>query len=55
MNLIDSLRIQARAMLSRTAMAPPQWDEFMMPGKGHSREADRAALGWREAEGSAPR
>ena len=43
-------RGQVHAMLSGTAVAPPQLDEFMMPSEAHLREADRAALGWSEAE-----
>lgn len=42
-------RGQAHAMLSSTALAPPQLDEFMMPSEAHLRRADMAALGWREA------
>jgi len=43
-------RGQVHAMLSGTAVAPPQLDEFMMPSEAHLREADMAALGWSEAE-----
>lgn len=43
-------RGQVHAMLSSTAVAPPQLDEFLMPSEGHLREADMAALGWREDE-----
>lgn len=43
-------RGQAHAMLSATAVAPPQLDEFMMPSEAHLRAADMAALGWSEAE-----
>ncbi|HEX6019684.1 MAG TPA: DinB family protein [Burkholderiaceae bacterium] len=43
-------RGQAHAMLSSTAIAPPQLDEFMMPSEAHLRAADMAALGWREAD-----
>jgi len=43
-------RGQAHAMLSGTAIAPPQLDEFMMPSEAHLRAAEMAALGWREAD-----
>lgn len=43
-------RGQVHAMLSGTAAAPPQLDEFMMPSEAHLREADMAALGWSEAQ-----
>jgi uncharacterized damage-inducible protein DinB len=43
-------RGQVHAMLSGTAVAPPQLDEFLMPSEPHLRTADMAALGWREAE-----
>jgi len=42
-------RGQAHAMLSSTAAAPPQLDEFLMPSEAHLRSADMAALGWAEA------
>ena len=42
-------RGQAHAMLSSTAIAPPQLDEFLMPSEPHLRVADMAALGWDEA------
>ena len=42
-------RGQVHAMLSGTAVAPPQLDEFMMPSEAHLRTADMAALGWSEA------
>jgi uncharacterized damage-inducible protein DinB len=42
-------RGQAHAMLSGTAVEPPQLDEFMMPSEAHLRTADMAALGWDEA------
>ena len=42
-------RGQAHAMLSGTAVAPPQLDEFMMPSEAHLRQADMQALGWDEA------
>jgi uncharacterized damage-inducible protein DinB len=41
-------RGQVHAMLSGTAGAPPQLDEFLMPSEAHLREADMAALGWDE-------
>lgn len=43
-------RGQVHAMLSGTAVSPPQLDEFLMPSEPHLRTADMAALGWREAE-----
>lgn len=43
-------RGQAHAMLSGTALVPPQIDEFMMPSEAHLRSADMAALGWREVD-----
>lgn len=42
-------RGQAHAMLSGTAVAPPQLDDFLMPSEPHVRVADMAALGWDEA------
>lgn len=42
-------RGQVHAMLSSTAVAPPQLDEFMMASEAHLREADMARLGWQEA------
>jgi uncharacterized damage-inducible protein DinB len=42
-------RGQVHAMLSGTAVAPPQLDEFMMPSEAALRVADMAALGWSEA------
>jgi uncharacterized damage-inducible protein DinB len=42
-------RGQAHAMLSGTALAPPQLDEFLMPSDASWRAADMAALGWDEA------
>jgi len=42
-------RGQAHAMLSGTANAPPQLDEFLMPSDAHLRSADMAALRWDEA------
>jgi uncharacterized damage-inducible protein DinB len=41
-------RGQAHAMLSGSAIAPPQLDEFMMPSEAHLRVHDMAALGWSE-------
>jgi len=41
-------RGQAHAMLSGTAVEPPQLDEFLMPSDAHFRVADMAALGWAE-------
>ena len=43
-------RGQVHAMLSGSAVAPPQLDEFLMPSDAGFRVADMAALGWREAE-----
>jgi uncharacterized damage-inducible protein DinB len=43
-------RGQVHAMLSGTAIAPPQLDEFLMPSEAHFRVADMAALGWTERE-----
>ncbi|MBX3636620.1 MAG: DinB family protein [Rubrivivax sp.] len=42
-------RGQAHGMLSGTAVAPPQLDEFLMPSDAPLRRADMAALGWDEA------
>ena len=42
-------RGQVHAMLSGTAVAPPQLDEFLMPSEPHLRTAEMAALGWDEA------
>ena len=49
-------RGQVHAMLSGTAVAPPQLDEFLMPSDADLRRADMQALGWDEAEvyGSRP-
>ena len=41
-------RGQAHAMLSGTAIKPPQLDEFMMPSEAHLRAHDMAALGFQE-------
>lgn len=43
-------RGQAHAMLSGTAVAPPQLDEFLMPSEAHLRVAEMHELGWREDE-----
>lgn len=43
-------RGQVHAMLSGTAVAPPQLDEFLMPSDDRFRGADMAALGWREQD-----
>jgi uncharacterized damage-inducible protein DinB len=43
-------RGQVHAMLSGTAVEPPQLDEFLMPSEAHLRVNDMAALGWSEAE-----
>jgi uncharacterized damage-inducible protein DinB len=42
-------RGQAHAMLSGTAIPPPQLDEFLMPSDAQFRSADMAALRWDEA------
>ena len=41
-------RGQAHAMLSGTAIKPPQLDEFLMPSETHFRSDDLAVLGWTE-------
>ena len=41
-------RGQAHAMLSGTAVAPPQLDEFLMPSEASLRVVDMAQLGWSE-------
>ncbi len=41
-------RGQLHAMLSGTAVAPPQLDEFLMPSDAALRRADMDALGWSE-------
>jgi uncharacterized damage-inducible protein DinB len=43
-------RGQAHAMLSSTAVRPPQLDEFLMPSDARYRSGEMAALGWHEAE-----
>lgn len=42
-------RGQAHAMLSETAIAPPQLDEFFSTGEAPLRAAEFAELGWSEA------
>lgn len=42
-------RGQVHAMLSGTAVPPPQLDEFMMPSEAHLRTAEMAQLGWLES------
>jgi uncharacterized damage-inducible protein DinB len=42
-------RGQAHAMLSGTAIKPPQLDEFMMPSEAELRAHEMAVLGWSEA------
>ena len=42
-------RGQLHAMLSGTAVAPPQLDEFLMPSEPQLRTAEMALLGWDEA------
>ena len=48
-------RGQVHAMLSGTAVAPPQLDEFIMPSEPHLRTAEMAALVWDEAAVFGPR
>jgi uncharacterized damage-inducible protein DinB len=48
-------RGQAHAMLSGTAAAPPQLDEFLMPSEPHLRGPELAAFGWSEAQVYGPR
>lgn len=43
-------RGQAHAMLSGTAVAPPQLDEFLMPSDAPLRAADMRSLGWTERD-----
>jgi len=43
-------RGQVHAMLSGTAVAPPQLDEFLMPTDAKFRVEDMATLGWREID-----
>ena len=42
-------RGQAHAMLSSTAVPPPQLDEFMMPSEASLRRHEMSAFGWDEA------
>jgi len=42
-------RGQAHAMLSGTAVEPPQLDEFLMPSEPHLRVPDMLELGWQES------
>ena len=42
-------RGQAHAMLSGTAVKPPQLDEFLMPSEAHLRADDLRELGWTES------
>ena len=48
-------RGQAHAMLSSSAVAPPQLDEFLMPSEAHLRVQDMQALGWDETAVYGPR
>lgn len=43
-------RGQVHAMLSGTAVKPPQLDDFLLPSDAAVRQADLAALGWTEAD-----
>ena len=43
-------RGQAHAMLSGTAIKPPQLDEFLMPSETRFRTEDLAAIGWTEED-----
>jgi uncharacterized damage-inducible protein DinB len=43
-------RGQAHAMLSSTAIEPPQLDDFLLPSDAPARVADMATLGWTERE-----
>ena len=43
-------RGQLHAMLSGTAVHPPQLDEFLLPSEAHLRVHDMTALGWREEQ-----
>jgi uncharacterized damage-inducible protein DinB len=47
-------RGQLHSMLSGTAVAPPQLDEFIMPSEAHLRSTEMAALGWDEAQTYGP-
>ncbi len=42
-------RGQAHAMLAGTGIAPPQLDEFLLPGEADLRADDLRELGWSEA------
>jgi len=42
-------RGQVHAMLSGTAVSPPQLDEFLMPSEPHLRTAEMGSLQWSEA------
>jgi uncharacterized damage-inducible protein DinB len=42
-------RGQVHAMLSGTAVKPPQLDDFLLPADAPARREDLAALGWTEA------
>ena len=48
-------RGQVHTMLSGTAVAPPQLDEFLMPSEPHLRSAEMAGLGWDETAVYGPR
>lgn len=54
-HLFSHHRGQVHAMLSGTAVAPPQLDEFIMPSESQLRGSEMAALGWDEAEVYGPR
>ena len=43
-------RGQVHVMLAGTTVAPPQLDEFLMPGNAPLRAADMPTLGWIEAD-----
>lgn len=43
-------RGQVHAMLSGTAVPPPQLDEFLMPSEPHLRGVEMAGLGWLERD-----
>ncbi len=47
-------RGQVHAMLSSTAVKPPQLDEFMMPSEAHLRGDDMRALGFDEVTAYGP-
>lgn len=48
-------RGQVHAMLSGTAVKPPQLDEFTMPSEPHLRATEMADLGWDETRVYGPR